>query len=67
MPPTDTTAELLDDQQVAQLLYCSPKHVHRLAAADLMPRPVKLGDLVRWLRSELETWLADGCPPNPRK
>lgn len=60
--PDRTTAELLDVQGVARLLHCSVRHVYRLADAGKMPRPVKLGALVRWRRAELHAWLDAGCP-----
>lgn len=53
---------LLDVQQVAGLLRCSARHVYRLSDSARMPRPVKLGALVRWRRTEIENWIADGCP-----
>jgi predicted DNA-binding transcriptional regulator AlpA len=54
---------LLDVRAVAAMLGCSPRHVYRLADAARMPRPVRLGGLVRWCRAALELWIADGCPP----
>ncbi|MEX0885878.1 MAG: helix-turn-helix domain-containing protein [Phycisphaeraceae bacterium] len=62
-PRPGVNAELLDVQAVAQLLGgCSPRHVYRLADAGKMPRPLKLGALVRWRRETLLNWIADGCP-----
>lgn len=59
----DVAAELLDVKDVARLLGgCSTRHVIRLADAGRMPRPLKLGNLVRWRRAELEGWIAAGCP-----
>ncbi len=55
--------ELLDVQAVARLLACSPRHVHRLAAAGRMPPPVKLGWLTRWSRAGITRWITDGCRP----
>ena len=55
-------SELLDVGTVAKLLDCSRRHVYRLSDAGRMPRPLKLGALVRWRRVELMSWLADGCP-----
>ena len=52
---------LLDVNAVARFLSCSARHVYRLADSGRMPRPQKLGALVRWDRIELEKWLADGC------
>ena len=61
LPPPEEV-RLLDVHAVAQLLSCSTRHVYRLADSGQMPRPRKLGALVRWDRQELEKWLADGCP-----
>ena len=62
-PRTDVSAELFDVKCVALLLGgCSTRHVYRLADARKMPRPIKLGSLVRWRRVEIESWIASGCP-----
>ena len=60
-PPVEEV-RLLDVNAVARFLSCSARHVYRLADSGRMPRPEKLGALVRWDRIELEKWLADGCP-----
>ncbi len=58
------SAELLDVKAVALLLGgCSTRHVYRLADAGQMPRPIRLGSLVRWRRAELMSWLEGGCLP----
>ncbi len=59
---TPEPAALLDVAAVAALLNCSPQHARRLADAGRMPRPLKLGALLRWRRSDLDGWLAAGCP-----
>ena len=64
--PDRAPAELLDVKAVATLLHCSPRHVYRLSDAGRMPRPVKLGALVRWRRSELQVWIDSGCEPVER-
>ena len=53
---------MLDVGSVASLLNCSARHVYRLADTKRMPRPVKLGALVRWSRGSIEAWIRDGCP-----
>ena len=53
---------LLDVRAVAMLLDCSPRHVYRMSDAGRMPKPVRVGALVRWNRAALEAWIADGCP-----
>jgi excisionase family DNA binding protein len=54
---------LLDVREVARLLNCSPRHVHRLSLAGKMPSALRLGALVRWRRGEIEDWINDGCEP----
>ena len=57
-------AELLDVRAVAAPLGgCSTRHLYRLADAGRMPRPIKLGTLIRWRRAELMRWIAEDCPP----
>lgn len=58
--PPAPSALLLDVNQVADLLGCSPRQVWRMADAGDFPRPIRLGvKLKRWPRSAVETWLAD--------
>ena len=60
-----STAQLLDVQAVAEMCGCSTRHVYRLSDAGRMPRPVKLGALVRWKATgpgSLAEWIDDGCP-----
>ena len=60
VPPVE--AALLDVRAVAALLDCSPRNVYRMADAGRMPPPVRIGALVRWRRTDMEIWLAEGCP-----
>ena len=53
---------LLDVGTVAALLNCSTRHVYRLTDSGRMPRPLKLGALVRWNRAAVLDWIAAGCP-----
>lgn len=63
MDVSTSDVELLNVKQVAALLNCSQRHVFRLAESGRMPRPIKLGQLVRWNRSTLDEWIAKGCEP----
>lgn len=56
------TAELLDVERVAEMLAVSTRTVRRMADSGQMPRPLKVASLIRWRRSDIEQWLADGCP-----
>lgn len=62
-PRPAAVAELLDVQSVGAILNCSPRHVYRLSDSGRMPRPMKLGALVRWSRVAVLQWIAEGCPP----
>ena len=61
-----TNAVLIDIRQVATVLGCSARHVQRLADRGAMPQPVRLGALVRWSASEIDSWVAQGCQPCPK-
>lgn len=61
MLPNDPA--LVDVRAVAETLGCSPRHVYRMADAGKLPRPVKIGALVRWRRAEVAEWIGRGCPP----
>jgi excisionase family DNA binding protein len=54
---------LIGVQQVAERLGCSTRHVWRLRSTGLLPRPVKVGQLVRWSSSAIDEWISKGCPP----
>lgn len=55
-------AALLTVDDVAALLAVSTRTIRRMADSGQMPRAVKLSSLIRWRRSEIDAWLADGCP-----
>ena len=44
------------------MLKCSDRHITHLRAIGAVPKPVKLGSLVRWHRKQIEDWVRDGCP-----
>lgn len=54
---------LLDVRAVAKMLNCSTRHVCRMAGADQMPSPVRLGTLCRWSRPAINDWISGGCKP----
>ena len=58
----DGRPALLTVHDVAEMLNCSGRTVYRLNDAGRMPRPVRLGSLVRWPRATLERWIDQGCP-----
>lgn len=52
----------LDAKGVAELLDISQRHVWKLHAGGLIPRPLRFGRSVRWNRAELLAWLEAGAP-----
>lgn len=58
----DVVNDLLDVGEVAAKLHVSKRTVYRLSDAGRMPRPVRLGSLVRWGRQAIDEWVASGCP-----
>lgn len=58
---------MLTVEDVAKVLICSPRSVHRLVDAGRIPKPCSLGRLTRWPRQRLEEWIAAGCPECRRK
>jgi predicted DNA-binding transcriptional regulator AlpA len=55
--------QMLDVKQVATLLGCSPRNVYRQADLGLMPYGRRIGGIRRWLLSEIQEWVTNGCPP----
>jgi predicted DNA-binding transcriptional regulator AlpA len=63
---TDLEPLAINADGVARLLDISPRHVWALHSSGRLPRPVALGRARRWVISELEEWLAAGCPARDR-
>ena len=53
---------LLTVDDMAALLRCSPRTVYRLSERGRIPRPCRLGSLLRWTRVQVDEWVARGCP-----
>jgi excisionase family DNA binding protein len=53
---------MLTAEEIARLVNCSPRTVHRLADEGVIPRPVRIGGMLRWRRPDIEGWIERGCP-----
>ncbi|HBE62681.1 MAG TPA: DNA-binding protein [Rhodopirellula baltica] len=53
---------MMSVDDVANELGCSSRHVRRLIDRGKLPRPIRLGSLVRILRADFDHWLNAGCP-----
>lgn len=58
-PNSFAKSPLLDPKQLAEFLGCSARNVRHLSAAGKLPKPVRVGRLLRWPRKSIEQWLAD--------
>ena len=58
----DIEDAMLDAGQMARLLKCSQRSVYRLTSMGRIPKPVRLGALVRWSRDSISRWIEEGCP-----
>ena len=62
LPPVDDGTLLLTADHLAKLLCVSRLSIWRWRAAGRLPAPLRIGRVIRWRRSEIETWLAARCP-----
>jgi predicted DNA-binding transcriptional regulator AlpA len=53
---------LMSVRDVAELLKCSSHHVYMLKTYGKIPKPIKLGRILRWRRGVIEKWIEEGCP-----
>ncbi|QNN21811.1 helix-turn-helix domain-containing protein [Planctomycetales bacterium ZRK34] len=60
---TSRPTAMLTAADVAAMLACSMKTVYRLVDRGAIPRPLRVGGMLRWNRTHVEQWIADGCPP----
>lgn len=62
----NSSALSLPGAAAAELIGVSQSHFYQLLRTGRLPRPIRLGRSVRWLRAELEAWLAAGAPSRSR-
>jgi excisionase family DNA binding protein len=54
--------DLMTVKDIAKKLQLSPRSIWRMVNTGKMPAPVRLIRSVRWKRSDIEQWIAFGCP-----
>ena len=47
---------------IARMLGVSDNHIRRLEDRGALPQGIRLGSTIRWPLSQIEQWIADGCP-----
>ena len=58
---------LIDIYALSKLLSRSVSALERDQAAGRLPPPVRIGGSKRWKLTEIEAWVADGCPAPGRE
>lgn len=53
--------ELLTDAEIATLIKVSRRQVWKLLAMGRLPEPIRIGRSVRWKKTDIEAWIANGC------
>lgn len=53
---------MLTADEIARVVNCSPRTVHRLADEGVIPQPVRIGGMLRWRRPDIEGWIERACP-----
>lgn len=62
-PPPMVEPLVVTVDEVAKMLRLSKRSVWRLRSAGVLPAPLRLGNSVRWLKSDIDAWIAGGCLP----
>lgn len=61
--PAVAEALMIDARQIGALLSVCLRTVRIWDSTGKLPQPVRIGKCVRWRRSEINDWIAAGCPP----
>ena len=59
----DALEGLLTQQEVADILKVSIRHIAKMSASEKLPKPLKLGRSVRYLPRDIRTFLAGNWTP----
>ena len=58
---------LLNVEDLSSLLGISVRTIWRRESTGDVPKPVRIGGLVRWRRSDIDAWIEAGCPKTELK
>ncbi len=66
MAANNPTPQLISPAELAAVLCIGRSKLYEMKSAGQLPRPIKLGRSVRWRLSDIDQWLALGCPSQER-
>ena len=56
------SAIVVTARQLAIMLQVSKRTLWRMSSAGRLPRPMRVGGVVRWKLETIVEWINDGCP-----
>lgn len=62
LPNREIRRILISARELSELLNCSLRHVLNMDSTGRIPRPIRLGKLVRWRIDDINAWLESGAP-----
>ncbi len=62
IPSAEPSSLLLSAETLAKRLEISLRSLWRLRAGGRLPPPIRLGGTVRWRSTDIDAWVAAGCP-----
>lgn len=61
--PDRAGERLVDMAELVDRVKRSRRSIEKDVEAGRMPQPIRIGRSVRWRLTDIETWIANGCPP----
>ena len=58
----EVKTKLIGVGEVAQRLGVSIRTIRTYVSKKLMPPPIRLAGVIRWKESDINQWIASGCP-----
>ena len=58
----ETQDKLLSAEAVGTMLSLSRRQIFRLNSCGKIPKPIRIGGVVRWSEKSISEWLAAGAP-----
>jgi len=60
---TNQHTQLLTAKALATMLSTSVRSIWRYRSSGRLPKTVQIAGAIRWKQSDIDRWIAMGCPP----